>query len=401
MADMLAPPLHVLYVLYRYPQLSQTFVRDEIWALRGAGIRVDVLSLDDPGEDRPDDGWAGPHEQVARPSTLRAAADLAWWMRHRPSACVKFLKLAMSERSRCRYLLLRVPSAARRAQHLRADHLHTHFAWDTATVASAFAELLGVTSSITLHAKDVYAQRPSIVRRRLRAFSDVITVCHFNTGFMEGASMLDARARTVRVVPCGVASPPATASNPAVRGDVVAVGRLVEKKGFDVLLYALASLGDVAVDIRTVIVGDGPLRGELEALRDALGLRSRVTFTGALPHHETLAHIGAGQVFCLPAKPAPDGDSDAMPVVIREAMVRGVPVIASRLAGIPESVDPTVGWLIEPDSVTSLTEALRSALTDAPGRRRRGSRARGRAEERWTFEQQATSLVGVFSDRLA
>ena len=347
MADILDTPLRVLYVLYRYPQLSQTFVRDEIWALRRAGVEVDILSLDDPGGDRPDDAWAGPYEQVPRPSPSRALADLAWWMGRRPRSCIRFLMLAAHEFTRSRYLLMRVPTAARRAQCLHADHVHTHFAWDTATVASAFAELLGVTSSITVHAKDIYAQRPLIVRRRLRAFSDVVTVCHFNTGFMEGARMLSAQERTVRVIPCGVAPPPLAASEPRVSGDIVAVGRLVEKKGFDVLLYALASLGDAAAEVRTVIVGDGPLRTDLEALSNALGLRDRVTFTGALPHDETLAHIGASQLFCLPAKPAPDGDSDAMPVVIREAMVRGVPVIASRLAGIPESVDGTVGWLVK------------------------------------------------------
>lgn len=113
---------------------------------------------------------------------------------------------------------------------------------------------------------------------------------------------------------------------------------------------------------RLTIVGDGPERSRLETLCRELGLDGHVHFAGALPHAETLARIGQARMFCLPARPAWDGDSDAMPVVIREAMARGVPVVASRLAGIPESVDEQVGWLVEPGSATSPAAALRAAL---------------------------------------
>jgi glycosyltransferase involved in cell wall biosynthesis len=382
----------VVYLLYRYPQLSQTFVRDEVAALRRAGVRVDVVSLDDPGPDAPDAAWAGPFREAGQPGRLRALQALAWWAVKRPRATAALLAWAMREPARRRYLLTRVPFLARELDAGPPCHVHTHFAWDTATVASAIAGLLDTSSSITVHARDIYAQPAATVRRRLSRFDRVVTVCNFNVGFLLGSGILSAGGPAVEVVACGVEIPPEQPVQAAA--DVVAVGRLIEKKGFDVLLRALAATG--AQWERAVIVGDGPQRSALEALCDELGLAGRVTFRGALPHAEALGCIGQARVFCLPARPAKDGDSDAMPVVIREAMARGVPVIASRLAGIPESVDDHVGWLVEPGSVDGLAAALRAALTDPAERERRGHHARERASRRWTFTQQAQQLLDVF-----
>jgi colanic acid/amylovoran biosynthesis glycosyltransferase len=234
-----------------------------------------------------------------------------------------------------------------------------------------------------------------VVRRRLTRFDEVVTVCNFNVGYLQGARIVGQDGTPpVRVIPCGVAVP--ENPSPGVTDDVVSVGRLIDKKGFDILLRALAALGDSWG--HATIVGDGPERGRLEALAQELGVSGRVRFAGALPHAETLARIAAGRVFCLPARPAPDGDSDAMPVVIREAMARAVPVVATRLAGIPESVDDEVGWLADPGSVTSLATVLRGALSDQAERDRRGQQARERAARLWTLSGQALALDNMFAD---
>jgi colanic acid/amylovoran biosynthesis glycosyltransferase len=383
----------VIYLLYRYPQLSQTFVRDEVIALRRAGVRVDVVSLDDPGPDRPDTDWSGPYLEAGRATLRNAVQSLAWWALRRPRVTAELVVSAVREPKRRRYLLARVPALARQLDDGATCHVHTHFAWDTATVASAVAGLLAAPSSITVHAKDIYAQPIAVVRRRLSRFGRVVTVCTFNVGYLLGSRIIDGGAPAVDVIPCGVEIPP---ESPAVATvDVVAVGRLIEKKGFDVLLRALARLP--ALWEHATIVGDGPDRADLEALRDELGLTGHVEFTGALPHAAALQRIGEARVFCLPARPARDGDSDAMPVVIREAMARGVPVVASRLAGIPESVDEDVGWLVKPGAPESLAAALESALADPEERARRGHEARERAAQRWTFVQQVSDLLDVFA----
>ena len=389
-------PARIVYILYRYPQLSQTFVRDEIFALRQTGASIDVVSLYDPGGDCPSSDWAGPYVVARRPAVRRIVKDLTWWATHHPRRLARFLRLIAQEPWSVSYVLARLPSLARRLHMSDISHVHTHFAWSTATEAAGTAVLLACTRSITVHARDIYAQPARIVRRRLRCFDQIVTVCQFNVGFLMGARLLEQGAPSPRVIPCGVAAdetPPARCPTT----DIVTVGRLVEKKGFDVLLRAVVAAHSV-IPVSVTIVGDGPDRAVLERLRNDLGLASVVTFAGALPHAEALASILSARLFCLPSRRGADGDSDAMPVVIREAMARGVPVVASRLAGIPESIDDDVGWLVEPDSFEELAVALQAALGDESERHRRGLRGHARARSRWRFESQAEQLLDVFAE---
>jgi colanic acid/amylovoran biosynthesis glycosyltransferase len=388
----------VLYVLFRYPQISQTFVRDEIYALRAAGSRISVVSLDPAGPDAPAESWSGPVIAVDRPDLLKCATDVVWWFAHHPHRSTRFVLLALREGQRTTYMMRRGFSLARRIVADPPDHVHTHFAWDTATVVGGIATLLGTSSSITLHAKDIYAEPSRALRRRLDQFDRVLTVCHFNVGYLTAAGALRGRPDSARVIELGVAPPDHTDDQTRVH-NVVAIGRLVEKKGFDVLLRALATLDlDPSRPWSATIVGDGPLRRPLFDLARQLGISERVAFTGSLPHGEALRILGGAQVFCLPSKFSADGDSDAMPVVLREAMVRGVPVIASRLAGIPESVDDEVGWLTEPGSVVDLAQALRQALAEPGTGRRRGQAGQARANHRWTFSRQASNLLELFDE---
>jgi colanic acid/amylovoran biosynthesis glycosyltransferase len=380
------------YVLFRYPQLSQTFVRDEIAGLRRLGFDVDVVSLEPGDRAGVPAGWAGPHRDLPRPAVARALRDHAWWLVRAPRRYRGYLRAALGARRHRRMALLRLPTEARgMAARGRPSRVHTHFAWTTARVVAALAELLGAPASITMHAKDLYTETGPRLRERLRPFDRLITVCNYNVGFLLGRGAIDPDDTRVAVVPCGVEPPAKSAAEPTV--DVVSVGRLVEKKGFDVLLDSLATLPGVEL----TVVGDGPERERLEQRARRLGIADRVTFAGAVPHAETLERIAAARVFCLAARPAADGDIDALPVVLREAMARAVPVVATRLTGIPETVDDEVGWLAAPGSAPELAGALRAALQDEDERRRRGAAARARVLTRWTSERQAQTLAELFT----
>ena len=390
------PRANVVYILYRFPQVSQTFVRDEIHALRDLGLQVDVLSLYDPGPSQPSGAWSGPHTVATVPSLVRRVGDIAWWLRHHPRRFRRFLTVSLREPGHLRYALTYGPSLARQLDAPAPDQLHTHFAWKTSTLVAGLAILLNRSCSITVHAKDIYAQPVRQVRRRLSLFDGIVTVCYYNVGYLEGAHALPTGAASPRVVPCGVATEADLTASPTTI-DVLAVGRLVPKKGFDVLLRGLALLRP-AFTGTAVIVGDGPERAALERLAAELGLGAHVQFLGAKPHEQVLATMGESRVFCLPSRPSSDGDSDAMPVVIREAMARGVPVIATRLAGIPESVDDEVGWLVDHSSPSALSHALEEALRDHAESRRRGRNGYERAREKWRFNDQARQLVGLFDE---
>jgi colanic acid/amylovoran biosynthesis glycosyltransferase len=350
-----------------------------------------VLSLEPGDQAGVPPGWAGAHRDLPRPTLPRALRDHVWWLGREPRRYRRFLRAVLAAPAHRRMALLRLPTEARRmVARGRPRRLHTHFAWTTADVVAALAQLLDAPASITMHAKDLYTETGPRLRARLWPFDPLITVCNYNVGFLLGRGAIDAGDARIAVVPCGV-EPPAEPA-PAAAVDVVSVGRLVAKKGFDVLLDALAALPGV----RATIVGDGPERDRLERRARIAGVAGRVSFAGALPHAETLDRIAAARVFCLAARPTADGDIDAMPVVLREAMARAVPVVTTRLTGIPESVDDEVGWLVAPGSAAELAGALRAALGDEEERRRRGAAARARVMARWTSARQAEMLAQLF-----
>lgn len=384
-------------MLYRFPQVSQTFVRDEVWGLRSRGLEVDVIGLD-AGDPAVDEAWAGPHRRLMRPSLAGAVGAHAWFAFRYPRRYLRYLAALARLRDRWRMGLFRAPAEARLIlSRCNVSRCHTHFAWTTAAVAVYLAELLGVPVSITVHAKDIYTAKPKWLAARLRRFDDVLTVCQYNVGYLAGRRATPFGDPRVQVVPCCVELPSRT--NTERDTDVVAVGRFIPKKGLDTLLEAAASLLDTYPTLTVRLVGDGPERQALEELATRLGLRGNVRFTGALPHKDTLEEISRARVFCLPARPAEDGDSDAMPVVLREAMAREVPVIATRLAGIPESVDSEVGWLVAPNAPGQVADALREALSDPDRRVKRGRAARDRVARYWTPEVQASILEEVFARR--
>jgi glycosyltransferase involved in cell wall biosynthesis len=153
---------------------------------------------------------------------------------------------------------------------------------------------------------------------------------------------------------------------------VLAVGRLVEKKGFDVLVDAAASLGP---GLQVRIVGDGPLRGELAARIEASG--AHVELLGSLPPALVRQALEEADVLAMPCVVARDGDRDSMPVVVKEAMAMELLVVASDEVGLPECVLAPWGFLAAPGDSRALAEALRTALALGPQERRRaGQQAR-------------------------
>lgn len=383
-------------MLYRYPQLSQTFVTNEIHGLRQLGVRVDVIGIEESVQHRVAEKLAGPSRSLRRPSVARALLDHLWFGARFCRPYLAFLRTVLSLRHHWRLALLRLPSEARR---LRAGatptFCHTHFAWSTASVALYLAKLLGAQASITVHAKDIYAAGRPELRRQLRAFDRVVTVCNYNVGYLDALGVTG-DTHGITVVPCGVNVPGSDLAQRDATADVVSVGRLVEKKGFDTLIRAISVVGAAFPDMRLRIIGDGPERETLERLIEALGVQQNVTLAGAMEHDRALAEIASAGVFCLAAQRAADGDSDALPVVLREAMARGVPVISTRVAGIPETIDEQVGWLVDPRSPQQLAVTITAALADPDERRRRGLAGRERVRARWTVDAQVAGMLAVF-----
>jgi glycosyltransferase involved in cell wall biosynthesis len=145
-----------------------------------------------------------------------------------------------------------------------------------------------------------------------------------------------------------------------------------------------------------VVAGDGPLRPELEALTHELGLHRQVTFAGWLPHPDALALIDTAAVCCLAARVSDDGDRDTMPTMLKEAMARARPVVATAVGGIPELVDDSVGWLVAPNDPLALAAAIRAALDDPGDAASRGRAGARRILARFTAAEQVSRLLDLW-----
>lgn len=382
----------IAYVLGAHLQPSQTFVHQEIDELRRQGEAVRVLAVR-RGEVLQDDVLYLGDLRPARGPLLAAHVRAAL---RTPVGYVRYLVRARALRSE----LGRLPSQVRWwvlplvAEDLRRDgvrHLHAHFAWQGATAADLLAPLVGVPWSVTLHANDVFSRRRNL-ERKLADADQLVTVCRYNEDWMRQHVGL---TRPVHQVVCGVTVP--ERPWPRISGaDVVTVGRLVPKKGFDVLLRAVALARRQVPNVTLDIVGEGPCRAELEQLVQELGLEDCVRLLGARPHQESLDRIAGASVFALPCRVADDGDRDSMPVVVKEAMVREIPVVASDVVAVPEMLADGCGVLVPPDDPEALAGELVRLLGDLEAARALGTRARLRVLERFTLEGEVAKLRALF-----
>lgn len=401
-----ATPL-VSYVIRSFPKLSETFVLRELLALREAGVALEIWSLVGSGEDGLESVPAAAPllELVRRPPAgrsglLRMGADLLAIALRRPQRAAAAIGFAMqwTLRERDPRQLAALPYAAHLARHARAPHLHAHFANTPATTAvlAAMISAPGRTASYTGHARDLLvATGPAFLAAKTRRTAFAVSHSHHTAAVIERA--LGQPAPPVVIVRNVVALPePAPAWSERQAGLVICTARLVEKKGIDTLISAVAQVPDA----KLLLIGDGPDEADLRALAERLGVTDRVDFAGRLPSAEVVRRVAGARVFALAAREASDGDTDGLPVAILEAMAAGTPVVSTPIAGIPEAViDGETGVLVAPDDPAALAAALRRLLGDDETARRLGDAGRSHVGTEFAPSRNAKLLEQLFSRR--
>jgi glycosyltransferase involved in cell wall biosynthesis len=197
----------------------------------------------------------------------------------------------------------------------------------------------------------------------------------------------------------GVSLAPVAGPRPPARPPfhLLALGRLVPKKGFAVLLTACRDLAAQGVEVRLTLAGDGPERGKIRELIDREGLAHRVSLPGAVPHREVARLMAAADLLVMPSLIAPSGDRDGIPNVILEALLCEVPVVASAVSGIPEVIqDGDTGWLTTPGDPEALARAVAAALADPQEARRRAERGRALVAREFDSERNYARLKARF-----
>lgn len=254
-------------------------------------------------------------------------------------------------------------AALRMARRWRPDVIHAHWLIPGGLVALPISRLLSIPYVVTVHGADAFAMRgaglqwlKALIMRRAAVVS------------LTSAALAEAvpavRSVPQPIIPMGVdveGFAKGMGARHPVYGRLLFVGRLAEKKGVDVLLRALAQVPEATL----VVGGDGPDDQRLEALSVQLGVSDRVEFAGRVSRERIREELRRAYAVVVPSRVAADGDQDTTPLVMSEGMSAGVPVIASRLGGLAEQIEPGVtGLLAEPGSPESLAEVLRQALSD-------------------------------------
>ncbi|HYF25416.1 MAG TPA: glycosyltransferase [Baekduia sp.] len=369
--------LDIAVLAAQAPQLSETFVLAEARALQARGHRV---RLEARGRgSQPSPGALGdlPAAWVEDDSPLRRLADFAWLVVRHPLRTARDRRFTASFAQEQGALPLRLLApVARRLARAGRPHLHVHFADVTAVDGLRLGRLLGTTVSLTAHAYEIYGA-PRDLRRKLRCATFTTSGCAYTVRDLREVIGPD-RADDVHVVVMGVDAEAFRRAAPLPgRSTVVAVGRLVEKKGFAHLIDALATPPGAAVR-RLLVVGSGPLREALEARARERGVAERLTFLGARAPSGVREVLEEADVLAMPCVVAADGDRDSMPVVVKEALAMEVLVVASDEVGLPEIVRAPWGRLAPPGDAAALATALAEMLALGPQERERAGAA-GRA----------------------
>jgi glycosyltransferase involved in cell wall biosynthesis len=403
-------PKRVAFVLKGYPRLSESFIAQEIAALERRGLDILIVSLR-----RPTDRKTHPLHAEIRASVvylpeylyraplrvLRAWWRVRGWSTYRGARQQWLRDLARDATpNRIRRFGQALVLAAELPDDV--DRLHAHFLHTPASVTRYAAMFKDLPWSGSAHAKDIWTIPEWEKREKLASCAWLVTCTAANRDHLAAL----APAGRVELVYHGLdlsrflrlSSEPGRRDgrDPADPVVILSAGRLVEKKGTDVLLEALARL-PAGVHWRLVHAGGGPLKRTLQRRARALGIAERVVWRGALAQDELLREYRAADLFVLACRIARDGDRDGLPNVLMEAQSQSLACLATRVAAIPELIDDRVtGVLVDPESPAQLAEALRDLIGDPQQRCRLGRAGQVRLAARFGIEQNLAPLAERF-----
>jgi glycosyltransferase involved in cell wall biosynthesis len=360
--------VRIAYFTNQYPAPSHTFIRREIIALEARGHSVQryaVRPFHSELKDADDVREAGKTRQILNTSPVSALRSVLRTTLTHPAATWRAFRTSFrfGAASGGKYLvhLIYLVEAMILADWCRRDgieHLHVHFGTNPATVATLAHQICGVRFSFTVHGPEEFDRPEALgLRDKIRASAFVVAVSSY------GRSQLLRWARPddwkkVKVVHCGIDQFYSAERSEVVGSEkrLVCIARLSEQKGHFLLLQAAAKLKAEGLAFQLVLVGDGPLRAEIEAQVLRLGVDDVIRLTGTMAQEDVRSEILRAKAMVLPSF------AEGLPVVLMESLALKRPVIATYIAGIPELVQPDNGWLIPAGDVDALALAMREAL---------------------------------------
>src|SRR6478609_5041337 len=383
------------YLFERFPSFGQTFCYREVAELDRQDIAVPIFSIRTPKDEPPQD-WdrrivervqylpeeKGLLDEVRRAQgkqTLSAGivAALDEWGRR-----TDFLRLYQAI-----YVGLRL-------RQMGIDHVHAHFAGTAARTSFWINKFFPITFSFTAHANDIFSPRQfEIALDKLVGTARVIvTETDYAARFLRHrfSHCADHVHRIYNGLDLAEFGRSDFSSTPPL---IIAVGRLIPKKGFGDLIRACALLAEHGKLFRCEIIGEGPLKDELRRQIDELGLQNNVVLTGAKPQTQLRGRLAAANVFVLPSLIDPDGGMDNLPTVIMEAMATGLPVVSTSIGGIPEMIiENETGFLVQPSDAAAMADAIQNVIYDPSSAAKLGQSGYERARTLFSIDKNVREL---------
>lgn len=389
------------YLMNTYPLVSTTFIGREIAALEAEGLEIHryaARAWTGTLPDAQDQAEAGRTTYLLGQGFIALFGALLDVARRHPRGLMRavglwarLLRNAGGGMVRHAAYLLEAALFVQLARRDRIAHVHAHFSTNATAVAMLAEAMGGPGYSFTVHGPDEffvpYANSLALKASRARF---VACISHFCRSQVMALSD-PAHWSRYRIVHCGVAPDLYRGESRAASGkDVLFIGRLSQVKGMAVLIDAFARVAPQHPDAQLALVGDGPERAALERQVEALGLAARVRFLGFVSQQRVAEELARSDVLVLPSF------AEGLPVVLMEAGAAGMPVITTRIAGIPELVeDGVTGFVVPPGDMLSLAERLDQLLGDPDCRARMGAAARARVEEDFAIGKEAQWLAAL------
>jgi len=404
--------MKVAYMMSRFPKLTETFVLYEMLSLERLGVRVEIFPL--VREKTPVmHAESLPYVRRAQYTPLfswpilRANLDAllrrpraylgAFWALFRHNlGSPRFFTRAMALFPKSVYL-------AQRMQQAGITHIHAHFASHPAAAAYVIHRLTGIPYSFTAHGSDIHRDR-HMLREKVARAAFVAPISNFNRQVIldECAGRFEEKLVVVHCgVDTGVFHP--NGRRPALPGaapfSILCIGTLHEVKGQTYLIEACRLLQQKGLPFQLRFVGDGPDLPKLQAQVARAGLQGCVEFLGRKTREEVIKLLRAVDVLVAPSVPSRDGRKEGIPVVLMEAMASGVPVIASRLSGIPELVeDGRDGLLVTPGRADELAAALERLALDPELQACLSQEGRKKIEREFDLNASTARLLHLFKE---
>lgn len=429
------PLKKVAYVMSRFPKLTETFVLLEMLALERCGVMVEIYPLlrarnssahpegvslwrkvlelfRKPAEDAVMHPEAAPLVARAHYAPFINGAILSaqfWCLFRRPRGYFKALgTILRANWGSANYLLGALaifPKAvyfARCMERSGVQHVHAHFANHPAAAAFVIHTAAGIPYSFTGHGADLQVDQ-HMLREKVATARWVVTISEYNKEFILDVCGRDFASR-VQVIRCGVDTQlfrpeeVSRSADPARPFTLVCTGTLYEVKGQGYLIEACRLLKERGVPIKCHLVGDGPMRDELAAEIQRLGLGDEVRLRGKMTRSEIAELLRDANALVAPSVPAAGGRREGIPVVLMEAMASGLPVVASAISGIPELVtDEVSGLLVPPRDPGRLAEALGRLWADPEWASRLGCAGRDKVVSEYDLNANSAQLLRLMA----